>query len=66
MERSTAKTEDGADKGPATPAMDFVPGIPDTPESIAKALLNSPPKKPHEWKFMQKYRKKKQEGKTSS
>ena len=64
MERSTAKTE----KRSAEPEVstDFVPGIPDTPENIAKALLNSPAKKPHEWKFMQKHRKKNQKGKTSS
>ena len=28
--------------------------IPDTPENIAKAVLTTPPKKPHEWKYMQR------------
>ena len=63
MERSTAKT----DKRAAEPEMssDFVPGIPDTPENIAKALLNSPPKKPHEWRFMQRHREKKRQVNTA-
>ena len=30
--------------------------IPDTAENIAKAILFTPPKKPHEWKFMQDYK----------
>ena len=29
--------------------------IPDTPENIAKAVLNTPPKKRHEWKFVQEH-----------
>ncbi len=28
--------------------------IPDTPENIAKAILATPPKKPKEWRFVQK------------
>ncbi len=27
--------------------------IPDTPENIIKAILATPPKEPHEWKFVQ-------------
>ena len=27
-----------------------------TPEEVAKAILSTPPKKPHEWKFMQDYK----------
>ena len=26
-----------------------------TPEEVAKALMRTPPKKPHEWKFMQDF-----------
>ena len=29
--------------------------IPDTPENIARAILNTPPKKPHEWDYLKKY-----------
>ena len=29
--------------------------IPDTAENIAKAILSTPPKKPHEWKFMKDF-----------
>ena len=32
----------------------LIPGIPDTLENVARALVKAPPKKPHEWKFMQK------------
>lgn len=28
------------------------PKIPDTPENIAKAILNTPPKKPDEWRYL--------------
>ena len=34
---------------PAMPA-----GIPDTPENVARALLNAPPKKPAEWEHLRK------------
>ena len=27
-----------------------------TPEGVAKAILPTPPKKPHEWQFMQGYK----------
>ena len=33
---------------------DLIPGIPDTLENIARSIVMTPPKKPHEWKFMQK------------
>ena len=28
--------------------------IPDTPENVARALLNTPPKKPAEWDYLRK------------
>ena len=28
--------------------------IPDTPENVARALLNAPPKKPAEWDYLRK------------
>lgn len=28
------------------------PKIPDTPENIAKAILNTPPKKADEWRYL--------------
>ena len=30
--------------------------IPDTPENIARIILNTPPKKPHEWRYLQRYK----------
>lgn len=30
------------------------PKIPDTPENIAKAVLNTPPKKADEWRYLKK------------
>ena len=27
-----------------------------TPEEVAKSILSTPPKKPHEWQFMQGYK----------
>ena len=36
----------------AKPAMPD--GIPDTPENVAQALLNTPPKKPAEWEHLLK------------
>ena len=27
-----------------------------TPEEVAKSILSTPPKKPHEWKFMKGYK----------
>jgi len=29
--------------------------IPDTPENVAQALLNTPPKKPAEWDYLRKH-----------
>lgn len=31
--------------------------IPDTPENVARALLNIPPKKPAEWEHLRKQRR---------
>ncbi|MCY4515180.1 MAG: hypothetical protein OXC69_08635 [Candidatus Tectomicrobia bacterium] len=39
----------------------LVPGFPDTPQNITKALLKSPPKKPDEWKYAGKRRGKKKD-----
>ena len=47
--KSSGKTEE-----PTVVDDDLIPGIPDTLENVAKALVKTPPKKPHEWKFMQK------------
>ena len=33
---------------------DLIPGIPDTLENVARALVKSPPKKPHEWNFLKR------------
>lgn len=30
------------------------PPIPDTPENVAKAVLNTPPRKPDEWEYMKR------------
>ncbi len=35
--------------------------IPDTPENIARALMETPPKEPHEWRFMRERRAKRDE-----
>ncbi|MCY4514063.1 MAG: hypothetical protein OXC69_02835 [Candidatus Tectomicrobia bacterium] len=32
---------------------DLIPGIPDTLENIARSIVTTPPKKPHQWKFLQ-------------
>ena len=39
---------------------DLIPGIPDTLENIARSIVMTPPKKRHEWKFMQKSNAKQQ------
>ena len=31
--------------------------IPDTPENIAQAVLNTPPKKTHEWEYLKNKKK---------
>jgi hypothetical protein len=31
---------------------DFIPGIPDTLENVARTLVKTPSKRPDEWKFM--------------
>ena len=33
---------------------DLIPGIPDTLENVARALVKTPSKKPHEWKFLKR------------
>ena len=33
---------------------DLIPGIPDTLKNVARALVKTPPKKPHEWKFLKR------------
>ncbi|WP_419863038.1 hypothetical protein [Candidatus Poriferisodalis sp.] len=35
------------------PAKRMPEPIPDTPENVAKALMNTPPKKPGEWRYEQ-------------
>ena len=40
-----------ADKRPE-PARDTVPGIPDTPENIARAIIVRPPKE--EWRYLKR------------
>ena len=32
----------------------LIPGIPDTLENVARALVKAPPKKSHEWKFLKR------------
>ena len=62
MERSIPKNETRKSIPEPDLDPDFVPGIPDTPENIAKAFLNTPPKKPDEWGYMQRLHDKKQAG----
>ena len=33
------------------------PQIDDTPENVMRALVNSPPRKPDEWRFMQDFKR---------
>lgn len=40
------------------PARPMPEPINDTPENIAWAILNTPPKKADEWRYMQEYRRK--------
>ncbi len=35
--------------------------IPDSPENIARAILNTPPKKDDEWEYMKRERKQRKE-----
>ena len=30
--------------------------IPDTPENVAQAMMRTPPRKKHEWKFVQQHK----------
>ena len=36
-----------------------IPPIPASPDAVAQALLNTPPKKPSEWKYMGKLKRRK-------
>ena len=38
------------------PKYTMPPMIPDTPENVARALMRQPPRKPEDWKFVQKFR----------
>ena len=45
------------DKKPrGRPPLPMPEPIPDTPENIARAILNTPPKDPHEWDHLKKLR----------
>jgi hypothetical protein len=52
--RKPAPKSNGKPDEPATVDDNLIPGIPDTLENVARALVKTPPKKPHEWKFIQK------------
>lgn len=45
------------------PTLTMPEPIPDTPEGVAQAMMRTPPRKRHEWKFMQE--KQASEGKSS-
>lgn len=47
-------------KGPGRPPLEMPEPIPDTLENVAWAVLNTPPKKKWEWKFMQEKKSKKE------
>ena len=51
--RKPAPKSSGKSDESATMDDDLIPGIPDTLENIARSIVMTPPKKPHEWKFMQ-------------
>ncbi len=36
------------------PARPMPEPIPDTPENVMRAIVNTPPKKAHEWEYMRK------------
>lgn len=38
------------------PTLTMPEPIPDTLENVAKAVLNTPPKKTHEWKYLQRHK----------
>ena len=39
------------------PTLTMPEPIPDTPENVADAMMRTPPRKPNEWKFMQRQKK---------
>ena len=39
---------------PGRPPKPLPEPIPDTPENVARALLTTPPKAEHEWKYLRK------------
>ena len=39
------------------PVNEWPEQIPDTPENIARAILNTPPKKKNEWDYMKRHNK---------
>ena len=53
MRKPKSKPSGKSDE-PVAQDNDLIPGIPDTLENIARSIVMTPPKKPHEWKFMQK------------
>ena len=60
--RKPAPESSGKSDEPTVVDDGLIPGIPDTLENVARALVKTPPKKPHEWKFMQKRDAKQQIG----
>ncbi len=52
----SAKRLEKGRKAGRPPTLTMPEPIPDTPENIAKAVLDTPPKKRHEWKFIQQHK----------
>ena len=52
--RKPAPESSGKSDQPAVVDDNLIPGIPDTLENVARALVKAPPKKPHEWKFLKR------------
>ena len=50
--RKPASNSSGKSDEEAAVDDDLIPGIPDTLENVARTLVKSPPKEPHEWKFL--------------
>ena len=59
--RKIAPKSSGKSDEPVVVDDDLIPGIPDTLENVAKALVKAPPKKRFEWKFIQKRDAKRQD-----
>ena len=49
---SIAKTENPKRKKTGRPPKPMPEPIPDTPENILRALMNAPPKKEKDWKYL--------------